>query len=115
MKVVLDENLDHRLRLALREHEVFTVSYLGWSGLKNGALLKAAEDLGFDVLLTGDQTLSDEQNLGSRRIAVVVLSSIEWRIIKDHLASVANSISEAAPGTVSRVECGQFSRKPDAS
>jgi hypothetical protein len=57
LKVLLDENLDHRLRYDLAPHEVFTASFKGWDGLKNGSLLGAAEDDGFDVLVTGDQTL----------------------------------------------------------
>ena len=56
MKVLLDENLAHRLRKNLGAHEVFTVSYKGWAGLKNGELLRAAEDDGIEVFLTGDQT-----------------------------------------------------------
>jgi hypothetical protein len=36
VKVLLDENLDHRLRRHLGSHEVFTVSFKGWNGLKNG-------------------------------------------------------------------------------
>ena len=63
MRVLLDENLDHALRGLLAPHEVLTVAYMGWSGLKNGELLRAAEQSGFDVLLTGDQTLHQEQNL----------------------------------------------------
>jgi len=35
VKVLLDENLAHRLRKNLGAHEVFTVSYKGWAGLKN--------------------------------------------------------------------------------
>jgi hypothetical protein len=57
VKVLLDENLRHRLRHRLGSHEAFTVSYMGWSGLKNGELLKAAEEGGFEVFITGDQTL----------------------------------------------------------
>jgi len=63
VKVLLDENLDHRLRKTLGSHEVFTASYKGWDGFKNGELLQAAEDDGFDVLVTGDQTLHYEQSL----------------------------------------------------
>ena len=63
MKVLLDENLDHGLRKLLGEHEVVTVTYMGWTGLKNGELLRIAEDNGIEVLLTGDQTLTYEQNL----------------------------------------------------
>ena len=43
MKVLLDENLDHKLRKNLGAHEVFTVRYMGWSGLENGDLLRTAE------------------------------------------------------------------------
>lgn len=57
MEVLLDENLPHRLRTHLGSHDVFTVRYQGWSGLKNGQLLGSAEAGGFEVFLTGDQTL----------------------------------------------------------
>lgn len=73
MRVLLDENLDHALRKLLGPHEVVTVTYMGWTGLQNGALLNAAEDSGIDVLLTGDQTLAKEQNLAWRRLAIVAL------------------------------------------
>jgi len=55
MKVLLDENLPHELRLLLMPmHEVFTVSHLGWSALENGALLSQAASNGFDALITKD-------------------------------------------------------------
>ena len=55
MKVLLDENLDHRLRNHHGKHEVFTASYKGWDGLKNGKLLETAENGGIDVLVTGER------------------------------------------------------------
>lgn len=111
MKVLLDENLDHRLRKNLGSHEVFTASYKGWDGFKNGKLLQAAENDGFDVLVTGDQTLSLEQNLTGRRLAIVALSSVEWRIIKDYLPRILAAIDRAAAGSFQAVECGTFGRK----
>ena len=63
MKVLLDENLTHRLRKNLGADEVFTVSYKGWSGLKNGELLRTAEKDGIEVFLTGDQTLTHDKIL----------------------------------------------------
>jgi hypothetical protein len=48
--VLLDENLAHALRHVLRVHQVFTVSYLGWNGIENGALITRAEAEGFEVL-----------------------------------------------------------------
>jgi predicted nuclease of predicted toxin-antitoxin system len=54
VKVLLDENLAHRLRKNLGTHEVFTVRHKGWAGLKNGELLRTAEREGIEVFLTGD-------------------------------------------------------------
>lgn len=114
MKVLLDENLDHALRTLLRSHEVVTAAYMGWAGLSNGELLRAAEDQGIQVLLTGDQTLNHEQNLHGRGLAVVALSAIQLPIIKNNLAAIVAAIDSAAPGSFQIVECGTFSRKkPD--
>ena len=85
MKVLLDENLPHRLRHYLSGPEVFTVRNRGWSGLSNGELLQTAEKEGFDIFLTGDQTMSYEQNFTGRQIAIVVLSAVEWHIIRNSL------------------------------
>jgi hypothetical protein len=111
VKVLLDENLDHRLRNHLGSHEVFTANYMGWDGFKNGRLLQAAEGDGFDVLVTGDQPLSYEQNLSGRRLAIVVLSTVEWRIIRNYLAEIVAAVEGAAPGSFRTVKCGTFSRK----
>jgi len=116
VKVLLDENLDHALRQLLGLHEVVTVAYMGWAGLKNGELLRTAEENGVDVLLTGDGTLNFEQNLTGRRLAIVALSAIQLPIIKKHLPKIVAAIDVAAPGSFQIVDCGAFSRRssPDA-
>ena len=111
MKVLLDENLDRRLRNSLSSHQVFTASYKGWGGLKNGRPLEAAENDGFEVLVTGDQTLRYEQNLSDRRLAVVVLSTVEWMILKDHLPKIVAPVDNATVGSVQEVFCGIFTRR----
>ncbi len=111
MKVLLDENLDHALRPLLTPHEVVTASYMGWAGLKNGELLRVAEESGIEVLLTGDQTLGEEQNLENRRLAIVALSAIQLPIIRQSVAAIVAAIDEADPGSFRIVECGVFSRK----
>ncbi len=111
MKVLLDENLDHRLRSRLGTYDVITASYMGWAGLKNGKLLRAADDGDFDVFVTGDQTLTQEQNLTQLRLAIVVLSTVEWRILSSHLAKIIAAIDGATPGSLQRIDCGSFSRK----
>ena len=111
MKVLLDENIDHRVRRHLGSHEVITASFRGWDGLKNGNLLEVAERDGFEVLITGDQTLFHEQNLTRRSLAIVALSSIEWRIIKDYLPEILRAVNVATPGSFRAVNCGTFRRK----
>ena len=110
MKVLLDENLAHRLRAQLAGHEAVTVRYCGWAGLKNGELLGAAEESGVEVFLTGDQTLSYEQNLQRRKIAIVVLSAVEWDILKNAVPAILAAIDAAVPGSFQQVDCGTFRR-----
>jgi len=54
MRILLDENLNWRLKRNLPGHEVESVPLLGWSGIENGALLRKAVENGFDVLLMMD-------------------------------------------------------------
>lgn len=111
MKVLLDENLDHSLRLPLGHHDVVTVAYMGWAGLKNGELLRTAEKHGIDVLLTGDSTLNYEQNLAERRLAVVTLTAIQLPIIRNHLLKIIAALDNATPGSFQVVDCGTFIRE----
>jgi predicted nuclease of predicted toxin-antitoxin system len=73
VKLLLDENLPHQLRLELPGHEVVTAVYMGWSGIENGELLQRAADAGFEAIITNDRGLEHEQNPGSLPVAVVVL------------------------------------------
>ncbi|MDP3850549.1 MAG: hypothetical protein Q8Q59_08605 [Luteolibacter sp.] len=73
MRILLDENLDWRLRRWLPGHVVDTVAYIGWSGIKNGVLLRRAVDTGYEVLLTMDGNLSYQQDLTVHGTAVIAL------------------------------------------
>jgi predicted nuclease of predicted toxin-antitoxin system len=110
VKVLLDENIPHKLRTHFPDHEVMTVAFLGWGGLKNGELLKAAEDASFDVFVTGDRALPFQQNMAGRKMAIVSLSAHNWPIIKHHVEKIAAAIDESGTGSYARVECGIFTR-----
>jgi hypothetical protein len=60
MKVLLDENLDHRLKNHIPNS--YTVFEMGWSSLKNGELLKQLSAEKFSFLLTADLNMSFQQN-----------------------------------------------------
>lgn len=61
MKIILDESVPQKLRLLIDGHTVVTTWFQGWSGLKNGALLTASEEAGFDLFITADQELTCQQ------------------------------------------------------
>ena len=74
--------------------------------MQNGALLAAAEDPGFDLFITADQELSYQQNLTGRRIAMLVLSTNNWTVIKEQVAEIAAAIDQATPGSFAFVDIG---------
>ncbi len=80
-------------------HEVATAYELGWSTLKNGELLSAAEGKLFQVLVTTDMNLKYQQNLAVRTIAIVVLSTTSWPRIKAAGELVAAAVGAADRGT----------------
>jgi len=114
VRVLFDHNLPHKLRtglVTLGKHEIVTASYMGWSDLKNGELLRIAEESGIEVLVTGDQSILHEQNLTGRRLAIVSLSANNWPIVRNYLLQILAAIDSAVPGSFQLVECGTFSRK----
>jgi hypothetical protein len=75
MRLLLGGNLPHDLRHELSGHDMFTVHYLGWSGIRNGELLAQAAAAGFDALLTMDSGVPYQQNVAALPLAVVVLQA----------------------------------------
>jgi hypothetical protein len=73
MKVLLDECVHVAFRHRITGHDVFTVKYMGWTGVKNGALLARAVADGFQAFVTTDRGVAHQQQLASLPIAVVIL------------------------------------------
>ena len=104
MHVLFDQGTPVPIRRFLQSHRIRTSREQGWSKLANGDLLNAAEDAGFDVLLTTDQNIRYQQNLVGRKIAIVVLSKARWRLIKPVVAQIVTAVDAAQPGTLTLVE-----------
>lgn len=94
MQVLFDQGTPVPLRSHLMLHTVSTAFERGWSSLANGDLLRAAEEAGFELLVTTDQNLRYQQDLSGRRIAILVLLSTSWPRIRLRLDAVV----EAADG-----------------
>ena len=104
MRVLLDKNVPFGARHFLLEHEVETVEDRGWARIGNGDLIQAAESDGFDVVVTADQNIVYQQNLKGRKIALVVLGSNLWPIVRGHASDIAAGVNSAKPGSYAFIE-----------
>ena len=104
MRILFDQGTPVPLREALTQHEVATAYERGWSKLKNGELLDAAESGGFEVFVTTDSRLRYQQNLTARRIAIVCLLSTSWPRINRVMGAVVGAINSCSSGSYTEVE-----------
>ena len=98
MRVLFAQGTPALLRHALVGHAVSTAFELGWATLKNGELLAAAENHGFDVFITTDTNLKYQQNLKAWQIAIVVLGTTSWPRIRVVPDMVVNSVNFSTAG-----------------
>ena len=96
--ILLDNNAPKRLRAELPGHTVETAFERGWAALTNGDLIAAAEIASFDVLVTADKNLEYQQNIATRRLAIVVLDDNRWSRVQLNLRKIAEAIELATPG-----------------
>ncbi|MGD0295224.1 MAG: DUF5615 family PIN-like protein [Terracidiphilus sp.] len=108
MKVLFDEDVPGKLARSLPRHEIHTVVGMQWGGIKNGALLELIERGHFNVFLTGDKNMGEQQRLEGRPFAVLILSTINWPVIRPHIHEISIALDRARPGTVKAIDCGVF-------
>ena len=104
MFVLFDHSVPAPLSPYLTGHTVTEARIRGWDRLSNGDLLAEAERAGFDVFLTADKNIRYQQNLAGRRIAVVVLSTPQWPLVRLHVAKIAAAVNVATPGSYVEVQ-----------
>ena len=106
MKILFDQGTPLPLRRRLTGHTVDIPSRKGWSGLRNGALLDVAEQEGYDVLITTDQSLRYQQNLANRTISIIILMKASWPRTRHHVQEIADAIASMEPGQVVEIDIG---------
>ena len=104
MKILFDQGTPVPLRRYLSEHTVTTAYEQGWSNLLNGQLLKAAEQAGYDLLLTTDQNLRYQQNLSERRLAIIVLRSTSWPRIQHAITAIREAVERVGVGAYEEID-----------
>ena len=107
MRVLLDENLPRALAAELTGHRASTVQSEGWSGMKNGELLRRAGE-SFDAMLTMDRGLQYQQNLGALGLRVVIVRARSTRMVhlKPLVGRILGVLETLPPGHVREVGVG---------
>jgi hypothetical protein len=104
MRILFDQGVPRGLTASLLSHEVTEARKLNWERISNGALLKLAEEVGFDLLLTTDKNVRYQQNLSERKISIVVLGQSPWWLVRQHLDAIVAAVDAATPGSYVEVE-----------
>ena len=104
MRVLLDENLPLALGPLLAGHEVVTVRGLGWTGLQNGALLRAAHGQA-DAFVTMDANLEFQQRLTGLPFGVLVIHARSNRMadLQPLVPLVLAAFNDLGPGLVHHI------------
>jgi len=103
-RVLFDEDMPRQLRRDLPEFFIRTAQEEGWSSIQNGELLRRAATT-FDVMVTADQRLQHQQNIARFDIGVVVIISVDTRLIhlRQLLPQLRDAIASVAAGTLAIV------------
>ena len=99
MRVLLDQCAPRPIARHLTKHVVSLAIEVGLDRVSNGALLRAAEGLGFDVIVTSDRNIRYQQNLKSRKIAIVVLPSGRWPLVAPQVTEIVAAVDIAHSGS----------------
>lgn len=104
MKILIDECLPRKLKHELPEYDIKTVPEVGWSGTQNGALLRLMAGV-YDVFITIDGNLEDQQQLTNQPVAFVVLVAVNNKLetLVQLMPDVRATLEIIQPGQVVRV------------
>ena len=98
MRILFDQGTPAPLRKNLRPHPVDTTAERGWSTISNGELIQRAEEEGYDVFITTDQSIRYQQNLSGRRIGLVVLMATSWPRTQQNIPAILLAVNHVLGG-----------------
>jgi hypothetical protein len=102
VRLLVDQCLPRHLAPELTGHEATTVRAQRWLGLRNGVLLRAAVDAGFEVFITNDSSIEFQQNVKRIGIAVIAIEGFRNRIqdIRPLIPRILHELETIQPGQV---------------
>jgi hypothetical protein len=104
MLIPFDNGAPRGLARFLTGHSVEEARARGWEELSNGELIEIAEQAGFDVLVTTDKNIRYQQNLKTRKIALVVLEHSQWPMVRLVAENIIAAVNAAEPGSYVQVD-----------
>ena len=108
MKILLDQSAPRNLARVLAKHEFAHTAQLGWEEVTNGKLLKLAEENGYNLLITADQSIPYYNVMAGRLIGILALSTNNWNLMKPHVEAIVQSVEQVKPGEVMNLLVGKF-------
>ena len=104
MRLLHDECVPRPLKRDLIGHDVFHVTDMGWSSKRNGALLELMVAQRFEALLTVDQSIEFQQNVGASGIGVVVFATTNrLKELRPLVAQMLRALAVLKPGELLKV------------
>ena len=103
MTILLDESVPRLIKNQLSEFPITTVQEMGWTGMKNGKLLEAAEQR-FTIFITADKKLRYQQNLTGKQLSIIVLPTNQVPLVTSLLPRIRESITKIQPATIVEVQ-----------
>lgn len=105
LRVLIDESIPEQIEPRLVGLDASTVRRERLKGLRNGVLLRAAVDRGFEVILSADQSLRHQQNLGKIGIGAVVVVGVRNRMkdLEPLLPEIISAIGSVKVGEMIEV------------
>lgn len=105
MRVLLDEKIPRHLKSCFPDGvDVVTVAERGWSGMKNGALLRVASKE-FDLFISMDKGIAYQQNLADAGLGIILLSasSNRYQDLLPLMPRIGEALTRIQPGEVIRI------------
>ena len=99
MRVLLDHCVDFHFAKLIIGHDVSHTKTLGWHQLSNGKLLTAAEDAGFQVMVTVDKNVRFQQNIYKGQISLITLNPrlVDLDYIAPMVGQLLKTLEEGFP------------------
>lgn len=115
MNILFDHCTPRPLRRFLPGHHVTTADQHGWSKIRNGDLLNAADRNDIDIFITTDQGMEEEQSFHNRRFGTIIITDTDLRRIEHHIPALLAAVRAAQPGAIEHVRITHRREEPPAN